>query len=47
MPENTVENTMEQPSNVVYIDKVTIIVRIAVILVGLILAHSVSQRVEY
>ena len=25
MPENTVENTVEQPSNVVYIDKVTII----------------------
>ena len=25
MPENTVENTIEQPSNVVYIDKVTII----------------------
>ena len=25
MPENTVENTVEKPSNVVYIDKVTII----------------------
>ena len=25
VPENTVENTVEQPSNVVYIDKVTII----------------------